>query len=136
MTGAATAGLLIFFLFWTRTAMSTDASAGANHLKEAISAADRMVQVLQDGDAKGFDREGSAFVSNAQAAAEELTGAGGRADELAGHLQMAVREAQDALKYGREGQLEEALDRAFDALSHAEEANSLIDSIIPPEGNP
>ena len=114
-------GLLVY------PSKAADIEEARRQLSDAVESAEEMVVHLQEGQMGVFMKHTSNFIMHAKAALEEIPAESEMGAEVAGHLKMAISEAEEALGRGQIGDEEAALNHALSALSHAEEANSFAD---------
>ena len=103
----------------------------ADRLSHIISSGEKMIHGLQDGQMEAFLTNAGEFIKQGRVVIETMGGSGEVENELAGHLKMAVSEAEKALADSRDDQIEDAINHALSALSHAEESNSMADQLVP-----
>ncbi len=96
---------------------------------EIMVSAEGMVVHLQEGHLGVFLKHAGEFIRRANTVLEALPKENERGKEVAGHLKMALSEAEEAMEHGESGRVDLAVDHALSALSHAEEANSLADRL-------
>ena len=103
----------------------------ADRLSHIISSGEKMIHGLQDGQIEEFVNQATVFIEQGGVVIDTVRGKGDLEDEVAGHLRMAVSEAEKALDDSRDDQIEDAINHALSALSHAEESNSMADQLVP-----
>ena len=98
-------------------------------LQKALASGDEMVQSAQEDQLDPFRAQATDFSDRIKEAVNLVSPATDAGDQVRGHLQMALSEAGKAISSANDGQMDAAIDHALNALSHAEEANSLADTL-------
>jgi hypothetical protein len=127
--GSLVPTLGLVFLLGSATARAEDPTDIYEILQKALSSADEMIRSGQKDQRDPFIQQNMDFSDRIREAIELVSPETDEGFTVRGHLQMALSEAEKAAESANDGQMDDATNYALNALSHAEEANSLAQTL-------